>query len=56
MAIAWLVFMVWVVFDAKRIGLGGLDLRGAVLHRSVYCLPGLSGHSGALPRLAGTHD
>lgn len=22
MAIAWLVFMVWVVFDAKRIGLG----------------------------------
>src|ERR1700753_618380 len=23
MAIAWLVFMVWVLFDAKRIGLGG---------------------------------
>jgi hypothetical protein len=22
MAIAWLVFMIWVVFDAKRIGLG----------------------------------
>jgi hypothetical protein len=22
MAVAWLVFMVWVVFDAKRIGLG----------------------------------
>jgi len=22
MAIAWLVFMVWVVFDAKRIGMG----------------------------------
>jgi hypothetical protein len=42
MAIAWLVFMVWVVFDSKRMG---LDLRGTVLHRCIDGVPGVSRYS-----------
>ena len=58
MAIAWLVFMVWVVFDSKRIGLGrkvGMDLCGIVLCRCIDGLPGVSRYSGEVSRQARSH-
>ena len=58
MAIAWLVFMVWVVTDSKRIGLGyklGLPLRGVVIRGCIDGVPCVSRHPRALPRQALSH-
>jgi hypothetical protein len=45
MAIAWLVFMVWVVFDSKRIGLGYKCLTSAYRWRSRCISSPVSGTS-----------
>lgn len=53
-AVCWVAFMVWVVFDAKRIGLGakwglvGLDFHRAVVSPHLLCLPFVLGGVRAL--------